>query len=454
MKNLGEQAKCPIDKKLCSILGILASLLLLGSTGCQLDFSKAPLTPPEPPDQVELADELDELDPDALDQDTTVETDQPELSDPCDTCPDSCCLHQGSMQCVDKQTNPNHCGACGVRCDAEERCFEGECCQPLSCEAQRLSCGTWSDQCGETLDCGSCPSPEICSGYGRDGLCTPPLRVPDSATQYCIGSSDGSCPNDPSQDLWGQDGCYQSGPASYTFSDGTIEQGYTGLRWQQAYAPRSSHDDASSYCASLTLAGFDDWRLPTLYELATLHDWGKRDGASYLDPLFSIDATGEGVSYWSSDERDTGSYWSLSPVTGEFRASTQAFVRCVRGQGLDNVFALQGNAALDRSTGLRWRGGTAGSWAEALSFCETLSSDGISNWRLPTLNELLSVLAYSPGPRLASFLGSSIGTLWTATPDAREGDGLRVFVVNLGSLTIDAQASTSNQQSFCVHSDF
>ena len=51
--------------------------------------------------------------------------------------------------------------------------------------------------------------------------------------------------------------------------------------------------DADTYCADLSLDGKDDWRLPTLAELETLHDPGRESGIR--EPI-SL----EGCCLWSS----------------------------------------------------------------------------------------------------------------------------------------------------------
>jgi len=51
--------------------------------------------------------------------------------------------------------------------------------------------------------------------------------------------------------------------------------------------------DADTYCADLTLGGHDDWRLPSLAELETLHD---PDTASGMRAPFTLD----GCCLWSN----------------------------------------------------------------------------------------------------------------------------------------------------------
>jgi hypothetical protein len=56
-------------------------------------------------------------------------------------------------------------------------------------------------------------------------------------------------------------------------------------------------------------------------------------------------------------------------------------------------FTAIGNSVRDNHTGLLWQGGAplwGKTWVQALSHCENLSQDGVSDWRLPNYKELLS----------------------------------------------------------------
>ena len=56
--------------------------------------------------------------------------------------------------------------------------------------------------------------------------------------------------------------------------DGTVTNTDTGLMWQKDTDPDTYEwQDALSYCENLTLAGYDDWRLPNVNELQSLVDY-------------------------------------------------------------------------------------------------------------------------------------------------------------------------------------
>ena len=72
--------------------------------------------------------------------------------------------------------------------------------------------------------------------------------------------------------------------------DGTVEDRATGLTWQkQDSAEGMNWEDALSLCENLTLAGNDEWRLPSAKELQSIVDYSrspKTTKSPALDPIF------------------------------------------------------------------------------------------------------------------------------------------------------------------------
>jgi hypothetical protein len=50
-------------------------------------------------------------------------------------------------------------------------CVSAPSCTPLTCAQQKITCGPAGDGCGGTLNCGSCASPQTCGGGGVAGQC-------------------------------------------------------------------------------------------------------------------------------------------------------------------------------------------------------------------------------------------------------------------------------------------
>ncbi len=68
--------------------------------------------------------------------------------------------------------------------------------------------------------------------------------------------------------------------------DGTVIDMSTGLMWQQDTAPGTYNwQQALSYCESLTLGGYNDWRLPNRNELQSIVDYAQEYPS--IDPVFT-----------------------------------------------------------------------------------------------------------------------------------------------------------------------
>ena len=120
-----------------------------------------------------------------------------------------------------------------------------------------------------------------------------------------------------------------------SFIETEIEENYTvvdsnGLMWQIDYPENKTWEDAVSYCEDLEFAGFNDWRLPDVYEAATLFNFDK-DEAPYTDfpymPVALPDLSGS--YFWTSSF--AYSYINLNyPAITVGYDYTELAVLCVR----------------------------------------------------------------------------------------------------------------------------
>jgi hypothetical protein len=78
--------------------------------------------------------------------------------------------------------------------------------------------------------------------------------------------------------------------------NGTVTDTATGLVWQQETPDSKTWEQALSYCETLSLAGYTDWRLPTNKELQSLVDYSRYNPA--IDTTYFPDAVSS--FYWSS----------------------------------------------------------------------------------------------------------------------------------------------------------
>ncbi len=249
----------------------------------------------------------------------------------------------------------------------------------------------------------------------------------------------------------GQSTDFTCNPHSYTdFGNGIIRDNVTGLLWQKATAPGItegvySRQQAVDYCNNLTLGGYTDWRLPAIKELSMLVDSGVTLSSEQPNP--TIDLTyfpgTEADNYWSSSllSGDSGQAWTVDFSFGSVGYDNTStgfyYVRAVRGEQFVNSFIDNGDGTItDAASGLVWEksaGSGAVTLAKAKAYCENLTLGGKNDWRLPTRNELQSIVDYTrfnPAINTAYFPDTELSEYWSSTkvPIDYEGADLWWFV--------------------------
>lgn len=206
-------------------------------------------------------------------------------------------------------------------------------------------------------------------------------------------------------------------PASYTDMGDVVHDDITCLDWQKTASPGTQDNaGAIAYCENLTLGGFDDWRLPTRVELASIVDWTR---SSLLDEAFTaqggfhktgsnwvltIDQQGAGA----NGDRSWAYNMSDGIVSNNRSAASPDYARCVRGGGSGEGFSehavappnqytlLSADEARDNYTGLIWQreGDASGliDWQQAVAYCDNLTLGTSSDWRLPSVRELATLV--------------------------------------------------------------
>ena len=116
-------------------------------------------------------------------------------------------------------------------------------------------------------------------------------------------------------------------------NDGTITDTSTRLRWQKGTAPGTyTWEQALSYAENLTLAGHNDWRLPTVKELASIVDLERTNPS--IDTVYFPDTISS--YYWSSTTYalSTDNAWPVpfnDGLNDNFSKTFTHYVRVVRG---------------------------------------------------------------------------------------------------------------------------
>ena len=144
-------------------------------------------------------------------------------------------------------------------------------------------------------------------------------------------------------------------------------------------------------------------RLPTIKELAYIVNYSIPYPGPTIDVIFFPNTMG---TYLSSTINSPSVYcvdFSKGYV-GNDSQSISHYVRAVRGKQdtqLDTINLFTDNddgTVTDNTTGLMWQQDGLDytvSWEDALSYCENLELGGHTNWRLPTIKELRSLVDYS-----------------------------------------------------------
>ncbi len=273
--------------------------------------------------------------------------------------------------------------------------------------------------------------------------------------------------------FYGQDAQHsRNQPAYQDNGDGTITDLNTGLMWQKStdtdgngiinYSDKMYYDDALANASSFNLAGYNDWRLPTIKELYSLimfygaepnpnatspgsavpfidtdyFDFGYGElsaGERIIDAQYATSTiyvsttmggneTMFGVNF--ADGRIKGYPTDYVPELGAKKRYYGLYVRGNTAYGI-NDFANNGNGTItDKATGLMWAQDDSGAglnWQDALAWGQTKNAEnylGYNNWRLPNAKELHSIVDYTRS--LATTSSAAIDPLFNCTQITNE----------------------------------
>ena len=294
--------------------------------------------------------------------------------------------------------------------------------------------------------------------------------------------------------FYGQDAQYTGNVPTYQDNgDGTITDLITELMWSKSpdmdgdgnidYEDKMSFDEAMAAASTFSLAGYTDWRLPTIKEMYSLIVFSGRDPSgyggtstdeltpfidtTYFDFAYGDQAAGEriidaqmastniyvgttmggaetmfGVNF--ADGRIKG--YPTGPMPGQSE-DKQFYVFYVRGNteyGNNNFLDNSDGTITDNATGLMWTqddNGTGMTWPDALSFAENFEFADYDNWRLPNVKELHSILDYTRAPSTTN--SAAIDPLFNCTPIIDEGGNQNYPFYWSGTTHASMQQNTS-----------
>jgi hypothetical protein len=234
-------------------------------------------------------------------------------------------------------------------------------------------------------------------------------ELPDTGITRCYGYLIlDQCPL-PGEPFYGQDAQYASCEPGCTYNgNGTVTLNCTGQMWQNDLSSAGGNktwQEANTYCEDLLLAGYDDWRLPDAHELESIINYASAPDTG--EPAVDTSCFPEiiGYDYWSSTSyvgdasKAFGVVFTIGRVYLETKGSPNRVI-CVRGTSMPTPsFSDNGDGTItDNVTKLMWQKQPYEDsmlWEGALAYCESLELAGRTDWRLPSVMELTSIVNYS-----------------------------------------------------------
>lgn len=282
--------------------------------------------------------------------------------------------------------------------------------------------------------------------------------INDTGQMLCYNNMNEISAPSEGEDFYGQDAQYITNEMRFEDNDdGTVTDLNTGLIWQQTpLSEKLTWDEAMAGAEDFELAGYDDWRLPTIKELYSLIDFSGQDVSNVMNDDTSglkpfIDTDYFVFEYGDTDagERIIDSQYAsstkyVSTEDGELAFGVNFADGRIKGYGLSNprgektfvVMYVRGNEAYgennfidngdgtitDLATGLMWMTADSGSgmeWEEALEWSENLEYAGYDDWRLPDAKELQSIVDYTRSPDTTN--SAAIDPMFDVTQITDEG---------------------------------
>ena len=282
--------------------------------------------------------------------------------------------------------------------------------------------------------------------------------IVDTDQNTCFNNSTTITAPNPDQAFYGQDAQYNGNQPKYQDNgDGTITDLVTGLMWQKSLPEEKyTYDECVDYGENSTLAGYTDWRLPTIKELYSLILFSGKTGMSesssipyldtdYFDFRFGgtvnpserfIDAQyATSTIYKGTTMNGNETMFGVNFVDGRIKGypTFKDFeIKMVRGKtdyGINDFVNNEDGTITDKATDLMWdkTGSSQGmNWEETLAWVKQKNEEnylGHNDWRLPNAKELQSIVDYTRSPNATNSAAiSSLFDVPTITIESGEMD--------------------------------
>lgn len=270
---------------------------------------------------------------------------------------------------------------------------------------------------------------------------------------------------------FGEDNDYNiNSPFYINNDDGTITDTITGLMWQKTDGGEMTFENALTYTDTLTLGGFNNWRLPNAHEAFSILNLQNNNPA--LDVSFFTKTLAE---YWWTSNRqinDSTKIWVTNAGGGignhpksetiSAGGTKKIHVRAVRDiitpPILTNLYTDNFDGSItDNRTQLVWQkipNSNPMSWEAALQYAESLILGNDSNWRLPNIKELQSLNDESyinPSVNPSFFNNIGVRKYWSSTTQQNKVANAWYWNTQYGITTYDAKSN--NNFVICVRTN-
>ena len=201
----------------------------------------------------------------------------------------------------------------------------------------------------------------------------------------------------------------------------------SGLIWSSKSNGVMYWHDAAYYCSDLSEGGYSDWHLPSIDELRTLIEncWKTETGGtcraskecceSHCEDDVCSGCSFNSTGYYSKFD-DSDILWSdswpydwtdcswivdFSGASVQIDSSYEYYgTRCVRDDSEesredDEVAGSDSAKGCFKVDGRVWSNRVKMFWSEAVDYCNNLNECGISDWHLPTISELRTLIRNS-----------------------------------------------------------
>lgn len=209
---------------------------------------------------------------------------------------------------------------------------------------------------------------------------------------------------------------------------GVVVDEITGLMWQREVANKFlTFDQAQRECGQFKLAGYEDWRLPSRIELESIADTSRNQPS--IDPSAFPNTPIDW--FWTSSVAADNPHaaWYVYFYFGYPKTNDKHNLfsfRCVRDATKHEApaahYEIQATTVRDVGTGLTWQRAVPDKkfpFGEAQAYCAQLTLGGKRGWRMPSLQELLTLIdehaATGPLVDRTAFPNTPSEQFWTSS---------------------------------------